>query len=132
MGLGPPDLPQGRGGHGPHQLRQGVDRLQLLGQQVGHSLAVGAGGVVVELDAPDLPGPVRRRGVGVERQVKVEFPGVGLLNGRGGGFVRIVAHHADAAGQKIRLHGVSQPVHPVFLVLPGDIGIELLGRGTQE
>ena len=82
--------------------------------------------------APDLPGAVRRRGVGVERQVKVEVPGVGLLNGRGGGFVRIVAHHADAAGQKIRLHGVGQPVHPVFLILSGDIGIELLGRGTQE
>ena len=127
-------LPQGGGRADIHLIRQRIDGPQILHDQLGATPAVGGGGIV---KGDDTPGPALAGavagGVGVEGQIEVVVPLVPLPDGCGGGGGRIVATKADAIGPKIRLHGVGDLVHPVLLAAAaGDIGIILLGGGTQK
>ena len=130
--LGVPDLPQGGGGAGDHLVRQGVDGAEVVDENLGGAPALGAGGVVEGDDAPDAAVVALAGGVGVEGQIEVVPPGVGLPDGGAGGHVGGVAGVADAAAVEVGDHGVGQAVHPVLLAAgAGDVHVFFLGGRAE-
>ena len=125
-------LPQGGGGPGGDLIWQGVDLPQLLGDQLRRPLAVDAAGIVEGDDAPLLAVAALRGGVGVEGQVQVELPLVGLPDGAAGGHLRPVALVLDAVGQQVGHQGVRQQIHVVLLgPAAGDVHIPVLGGRAE-
>ena len=127
----PADLADGGGGLGPHQVGQGIDGLQPVGNQLGRLPALGASGVVEGDRALGLAVLPLRRGVGVKGQVQVEIAGVGGRDGGGGRHIRGVADIPDAGGVQIGDHLVGQKVHIRFLSAPGDVIVILLRGGGE-
>ena len=123
-------LPQRGGGPGGHPIWQRVDLPQIFGDQLRATLSAAAARIVKRNDSPGrtLRLPIVD-GVGVQRQIKVVIAAVGLPDGGSGGAVRVIATVADAAGVEIRLHGVRNFVHPVFLAAAaGHVWVPVLCR----
>ena len=130
--FGIPNLPQAGGGAGHHLVGQGIDAPQVVDEDLGRPLALGAGGVVEGDDAADVAVVALRGGVGVEGQVEVVPALVGLPDGAAGGHVGGIALIADAAAVEVGDHGVRQPVHPVFLTAgAGDVHVVFLRTGNN-
>ena len=73
---------------------------------------------------------IGRRGIGVQGKVEVVIPAVALADGLGGRAGGAVPGKGNAGGGEIRLHGVGQTIHPVFLGIPRHIEIALLRGGA--
>ena len=128
--LGVAHLPQAGGGAGDGPVGQGVDLPQVVDKNLGSPLALGAGGVVEGDDPPHAAVVAGPRRVGMEGQIEVIPPLVGLADGASGGHVGCIALVADAAAVEIGDHGVRQAVHPVLLAAgAGDIGVIFLRTG---
>lgn len=64
--------------------------------------------------------------------MEVIISAVALPDGLGGGTGGGVSTIGDPRGGEIGLHGVRQPVHPIFFGVAGDIEIALLGGRAEK
>ena len=83
-------------GSGLHSVRQRVDGFEVVNHQLRHPFAFGTAGIEICVNAPELSCQVAACCVGVERQMEIVIPHIGLTDGRSCAAVGVVSGEVDS------------------------------------
>ena len=108
-----------------------IDDLQVFCKNLRGTCSLGAGGVVIDVATLKLSGEGRWCGVGMEGQMEIVVARVGQSDGLQQSVIRVISRKGNAAGNEIRLHGVSHQIHVIFFAPQSvDIWIIFLHGGA--
>ena len=96
---GPAQLGDVAGGQRLHPLRQWIDWLEVVDNDLRHPKSLGAGGIVVGVDSTQMASHRLRRGVGVQRQMEPIGSEIRLPDRGCDGAIRVISGDIDAGGQ---------------------------------